>query len=126
MAEAQGVPYLLEGLDEEVNEQELIQLRDELRELVREAHGATKDLVREIKTARELVPLLTDELFTAEVKKQVSALGEATTQAMDAATDRVAKRFEALEALFLGEDKQSRRKGEPSIPALIQKRQNER
>lgn len=95
---------------------------DELRAEIREAHGVLKDLRGEIRTARELVPLLTDELFAAEVKKQVDALGTATDKAMDAAVEGVFAKFDKLHAHLLGEDKQRRRKGKPSVPDLLKAR----
>ncbi|MFI6274288.1 hypothetical protein [Streptomyces sp. NPDC050988] len=102
--------------------EELQKIRDELREEIREARGTLKDLRREIKTARELVPLLTDELFEAEVKKQVDALGTATEAAMDQAVKRVFAKFDQLQAVATGEDRHSRRRGQPSIPDLLRAR----
>lgn len=102
--------------------EDLQTIRDQLREEIREARGTLKDLRREIKTARELVPLLTDELFEAEVKKQVDALAKETAKAMDRAVDRVFTKFDELQALIMGEDRQSRRKGRPSIPEHLQAR----
>ncbi|MFE2469761.1 hypothetical protein [Streptomyces mirabilis] len=99
--------------------EDLQQLRDELRELIREAHEVLKDLRAEKRDARELLPLLTDELFGAEVQKQVRAFTDVTKQAMDASVDRVFKKFDELQALLTGEDKQSRRKGKPSIPEML-------
>jgi hypothetical protein len=96
--------------------------REELREEIREAHGVLKDLRREIRDARELVPLLTDELFTAEVKKQVDALGAATDKAMGAAVEGVFAKFDKIQSILTGEDKQSRRKRHPSVPALLKAR----
>jgi hypothetical protein len=99
---------------------ELEQLRDQLRAEIREARGTLKDLRHEIKTARELIPLLTDELFAAEVKKQVDRLGKVTDEAMRRSVERVTKTFDTLGELLMGEDRTSRRKGKPSIPELLQ------
>ncbi|MBZ6259738.1 hypothetical protein KVH22_29925 [Streptomyces olivaceus] len=98
---------------------DLEQTRDALQEEIREAHGVLKDLRNEIKTARELVPLLTDEAFSAEVTKQVEELGAATKTAMDAAVDRVFKKFDELQAMLMGEDRISRRKGRTPIPDAL-------
>ncbi|MET7982540.1 hypothetical protein [Streptomyces sp. NPDC005281] len=98
------------------------QLNDELRELIREAHGVLKDIRREKREARELLPLLTDELFSDEVKKQLAALNKVTKQAMDDAVARVFKKFDELGAIVMGEDRISRRKGKPSIPSLVNAR----
>ncbi|MEU9654418.1 hypothetical protein AB0E00_36755 [Streptomyces sp. NPDC048110] len=97
----------------------LEQTRDELREEIREAHGVLKDLRHEIRTARDLVPLLTDEAFAAEVTKQVGQLEAATKQAQDAAVQRILKSFDELHATLLGEDRASRRKGRTPIPEAL-------
>ncbi|MEU9349047.1 hypothetical protein AB0D74_48405 [Streptomyces sp. NPDC048278] len=102
--------------------EDLTRIRDELREEIREAHGALKDLRREVKDARELVPLLVDELFMAEVKKQVDQLGTATKEAMDAATKRVFDKFDELGQYVMGEDRASRRKGKVPLPDLFKAR----
>ncbi|MFD9445494.1 hypothetical protein ACFWBR_42385 [Streptomyces sp. NPDC060006] len=99
---------------------ELRELRDELRGLVREAHGTLKDLRSEMKTARELVPLLTDEAFNAEVKKRVDALGKVTEKAMDDAVAAVFAKFDKLRDMLMAEDPQSRRKGRQPLPAALQ------
>lgn len=98
---------------------DLEQTRDELREEVREARGILKDLRYEIKTARDLVPLLTDEAFEAEVTKQVAELDAATKQAMQTATDKIFKSFDELHATLMGKDRASRRKGRTPIPEAL-------
>lgn len=98
---------------------DLEQTRDELREELREARGVLKDLRREIRIARALVPLLTDEAFAAEVTKQVGQLEAATKQAQDAAVQRILKSFDELHATLMGEDKASRRKGRTPIPEAL-------
>ncbi|WP_333771001.1 hypothetical protein [Streptomyces sp. IBSBF 2435] len=98
---------------------DLEQLRDQLRAEIREARETLKDLRREIRDARTLVPLLTDELFEAEVKKQVGELGRVTEKAMDDAVARVFAKFDKVQALLMGEDPHSRRRGRPSIPDLL-------
>lgn len=99
--------------------EDLQQIRDQLREEIREARGTLKDLRYEIKTARELVPLLTDELFTAEVKKQVDDLTKVTEKAMQDSVERVTKTFDDLAALLMGQDRASHRKGMVPIPDLF-------
>ncbi len=99
--------------------EDLQRLHEQLREEIREAHGVLGDLRREIREARELVPLLTDDLFTAEVKKQLDQLAEATGEAMDRNVAKVIKSFEDLAATLMGEDRASRRKGTVPIPDLL-------
>ncbi|NEB00607.1 hypothetical protein [Streptomyces sp. SID13726] len=108
----------------EINEarslrEDLQRLRGQIAEERREAHGLLKDLHNEIKTARELVPLLTDELFDAEVKKQVDALSKATEDAMRRAVAKVTKSFDDLADTLMGEDRTSRRRGKVPIPDLF-------
>ncbi|WP_435252056.1 hypothetical protein [Streptomyces tendae] len=98
---------------------ELERTRDELRGELREARGVLKDLRYEIKTARGLVPLLTDEAFTAEVTKQMEQLETATKAAMDTAVQRIFKTFDELRAMLMGEDRASRRKGRTPIPEAL-------
>ena len=70
----------------------------ECREMIREAHAATKDLraaVREAK--RELQDLAKDEVaaqIQREVSRQLEELGERTTEAVSAATQKVIAEFD--------------------------------
>lgn len=100
--------------------EDLQKLRGQLQEEIREARGILKDLRYEIKTARELVPLLTDELFHAEVKKHVEALGKVTDEAMQRSVEKVIKSFDKLRDTLMGQDRTSVRKGRPSIPTLLE------
>ncbi|MFF0138010.1 hypothetical protein ACFYRN_16435 [Streptomyces sp. NPDC005227] len=96
----------------------LREIAAELRELITEAHGALKDLRRETREARELLPLLTDELFSAEVKKQLDELSVATKQAIEDADARIGKRFDQLGDVLMGEDRQSIRQGKASLTTI--------
>lgn len=98
---------------------DLEQTRDELREELREARGVLKDLRRETKTARELVPLLTDEAFEAEVARQIGKLDATMKEAMKIATDKIFKSFDDLHAVLMGQDRISRRKGRTPIPEAL-------
>jgi hypothetical protein len=93
-----------------------------LREEIREARGILKDLRREIKDARELIPLLTDELFTTTVQKQVAELSKVTEEAMRLSVEKITKSFDNLGATLLGEDRISRRKGKVPLPDLFKAR----
>lgn len=99
--------------------EQLEQVRDQLRAEIREARETLKDLRREIKDARTLIPLLTDELFEAEVKKHVAQLGRVTENAMEKSVARVMKKFDDLFDLLTGQDRQSRRAGKASVPELL-------
>lgn len=101
---------------------DLARVRDELRAEIREARETLKDLRAEIRDARTLIPLLTDEAFTAEVKRNVRALERQTRRAMDEATSRVISEFDKLRDVLTGQTNRERRTGKPSIPDLINAR----
>lgn len=102
--------------------EDLQQTRDQLREEIREARGILKDLRREIKDARELVPLLAEELFRTEVKKQVDQLTKVTDDAMRRSVEKITKSFGELAATLMGEDRASRRQGKVPLPDLFKAR----
>ena len=80
----------------------------ECREMIREAHAATKDLraaVREAK--RELHDLAKDEVaahIQVEVSRQLEELGERTGEAVSAATQKVIAEFDRFGESLLGKE----------------------
>ena len=80
----------------------------ECREMIREAHAATKDLraaVREAK--RELHALAKDEVAAQvqlEVSRQLEELGERTSEAVSAATQKVIAEFDRFGESLLGKE----------------------
>jgi len=80
----------------------------ECREMIREAHAATKDLraaVREAK--RELQDLAKDEVgarIQDEVSRQLEELGERTREAVSAATQKVIAEFDRFGETLLGKE----------------------
>jgi len=80
----------------------------ECREMVREAHAATKDLraaVREAK--REMQALAKDEVAAHvqdEVSRQLEELGERTREAITAATQKVIAEFDRFGESLLGKE----------------------
>jgi len=80
----------------------------ECREMVREAHAATKDLrsaVREAK--RELQELTKDEVAAQvqlEVSRQLEELGERTREAVTTATQKVIAEFDRFGESLLGKE----------------------
>ena len=80
----------------------------ECREMIREAHAATKDLraaVREAK--RELHALAKDEVAAhvqLEVSRQLEELGERTSEAVTAATQKVIAEFDRFGESLLGKE----------------------
>jgi DNA topoisomerase VI subunit B len=80
----------------------------ECREMIREAHAATKDLrtaVREAK--REMHDLAKDEVaadIQREVSRQLEELGERTREAVTAATQKVIAEFDRFGESLLGKE----------------------
>ena len=80
----------------------------ECREMIREAHAATKDLraaVREAKT--ELHALTRDEVaahIQLEVSRQLEELDERTREAISAATQKVIAEFDRFGESLLGKE----------------------
>jgi hypothetical protein len=80
----------------------------ECREMIREAHAATKNLraaVREAK--RELQDLTKDEVavhIQREVSRQLEELGERTQEAVSAATQKVIAEFDRFGESLLGKE----------------------
>ena len=80
----------------------------ECREMVREAHAATKDLraaVREAK--REMQDLAKDEVGAQihdEVSRQLDELGERTREAVSTATQKVIAEFDRFGETLLGKE----------------------
>jgi hypothetical protein len=80
----------------------------ECREMIREAHAATKDLraaVREAK--RELQDMAKDEVaahIQGEVSRQLEELGERTREAVSTATQKVIAEFDRFGESLLGKE----------------------
>ena len=97
-----------------------------LRDLIRQAHEATRDLraaVREAGAMRDSLPAAAEqavtEKFSAEVESGLASFGEALDKAIEDGTQAVFRRFDKIEKMLLGEDDKSIRAGKPSIPQLI-------
>lgn len=99
---------------------------EELRELIREANGTMKDLKAVIKMARETIDELTvlvhvesrrkmDECINEVVEEKIDELSKATSNAIKESEQMIFDRFDALKNVMLGEDKESIKKGEPSL-----------
>ena len=80
----------------------------ECREMIREAHAATKDLRAAVREARqELRGLAQDEVaahIRAEVSRQLEDLGERTSEAVTAATQKVIAEFDRFGEALLGKE----------------------
>jgi hypothetical protein len=80
----------------------------ESREMIREAHAATKDLRAAVRDAkRELQDLAKDEVAAQvqrEVSHQLEELGEQTAAAIRAATEKVIAEFDRFGEALLGKE----------------------
>ena len=80
----------------------------ECREMIREAHAATKDLRAAVRDAkRELQDLAKDEVAAQvqrEVSRQLEELGEQTGAAIKAATQKVIAEFDRFGEALLGKE----------------------
>ena len=81
---------------------------NECREMIREAHAATKDLRAAVREARqELRALARDEVaaqIQPEVSRQLEELGERTGEAITAATQKVIAEFDRFGESLLGKE----------------------
>jgi hypothetical protein len=80
----------------------------ECREMIREAHAATKDLRAAVREAKQEVRALAqDEVAVhvqAEVSRQLEELGERTGEAITAATQKVISEFDRFGESLLGKE----------------------
>jgi hypothetical protein len=80
----------------------------ECREMIREAHAATKDLRAAVREAKkELHDLAKDEIaahIQREVSRQLEELGEQTSAAVQAATQKVIAEFDRFGESLLGKE----------------------
>ena len=80
----------------------------ECREMIREAHAATKDLRAAVREARQEVRVLAaDEVaahIQAEVSRQLEELGARTREAVTAATQNVIAEFDRFGEALLGKE----------------------
>ena len=80
----------------------------ECREMIREAHAATKDLRAAVREARQEVRGLAQDEVAAhirvEVSRQLADLGERTSEAVTAATQKVIAEFDRFGESLLGKE----------------------
>ena len=80
----------------------------ECREMIREAHAATKDLRAAVREAKqEMRTLARDEVagqVHLEVSRQLDELGERTAEAITAATQKVIAEFDRFGESLLGKE----------------------
>jgi hypothetical protein len=99
----------LAGEEDTVSEMDRLEAAiGECREMIREAHAATKDLRAAVREARqELRALANDEVaahLRMEVSRQLEELGERTQEAVTAATQKVISEFDRFGESLLGKE----------------------
>jgi hypothetical protein len=99
---------------------------EELREVVREAHAAIKDLsrlLRESKEERGFIDVYMGEQFTDRVDEIITEGLTRYQGQLEAAIEEgeraVLDRFEAMGNVLLGEDWRTRVEGKKSLPDLL-------
>jgi ABC-type transporter MlaC component len=95
---------------------------EEMRGLVREAHGLLKDLRAERKAIEQLlngIPAKVNKRIEDAVRVGLETLGKKTREAMDASVAKVFREFDRLEAAFTGTNPAARRAGKPPLEELI-------
>ena len=80
----------------------------ECREMIRDAHAATKDLRTAVREARQEVRALASDEVSAqvrlEVSRQLEELGERTAEAITASTQKVIAEFDRFGESLLGKE----------------------
>lgn len=92
---------------------------DRAAELIREANGVTKDLIREIKAGRETAEKVVGEYLDNAVETGLKELGDLLRKEMRDNVDKVAAEFAKLGRLYLGTDHESLRAGEVPLVDLL-------
>ena len=80
----------------------------ECREMIREAHAATKDLRTAVREAKQEIRTLAQDEVAAhiqhEVSRQLEELGQRTQEAVTAATQKVIAEFDRFGEALLGKE----------------------
>jgi len=81
---------------------------NECREMIRDAHAATKDLRTAVREARQEVRALASDEVSAqvrlEVSRQLDELGERTAEAITVSTQKVIAEFDRFGESLLGKE----------------------
>lgn len=91
---------------------------EELRELIRDAHAAAKDIRAAVKDAREvtdkLAPQLVEDRLTKAIEEGLEQYVETVKTAMDQAVEKVDREFQKLADLYI----KGPGKGQPDLHEL--------
>ncbi|MFD4830185.1 hypothetical protein ACFWPV_10070 [Streptomyces uncialis] len=94
----------------------------EAREALADISAERKRLLADMAQAREAAAAYVEGALKAEVEQAVSALGAETEKATERAVARVIRQFDELADTLLGQDRDSRKAGRPSLPELARTR----
>lgn len=98
---------------------------EELRQLIREARGAVKDLRAAQRTAertvRDLARERVEHHLDAQVRRGLEEFSRTLDQAIKQGTDAVFRRFDKIAATLLGETGQQAREGKEPLTQLAAK-----
>lgn len=100
-----------------------VSIQDTLVEVIREGRALLKDMAAAEKRIKDLIasiPKSVEEAAAPLIVAELSRLSDATTEAIDRAQAGVEQRFDKLSSILLGETRAQRRRGEPTIPQLIE------
>lgn len=100
---------------------DLGQAADALRQLIREANGATKDLRAAIAEARRTAPGIVGEHLDTAIREGLEEYGGTIRAAMNDAVGKVNAKFEGLADILMGCTEEDRKAGKASIPELVEK-----
>lgn len=99
---------------------------DDLREVIRQAHEAIKDLrglLREVKEEKtSMVAMLKggiDDEIDEHLTVHLNGMQKAFEDSNTAATDAIFKRFDEIYNMLTGKDWETRNRGERSLPEIL-------
>jgi hypothetical protein len=104
--------------------EQAIEALTQLREVIREAHGVTKDLRAAIKEAKQVTSGLPDAVQMHMSQAVAAGLDEyagSLERAIVQAEKKISTRFDVLGAVYLGEDPQSIEEGRESLEDLVKR-----
>lgn len=92
---------------------------EKLKETIREARGVLKDLIRERKELEKTIAKIVDGRIEDEIEKGLKEFGRALLKAVKTSEAAIFKRFDNLTETLMGEDRQSRKKGNAPLEVLL-------
>ncbi len=98
----------------------------ELRAVIREANALLGDYKRTLREAKEffatVIPERVEEVLNKEVSEGLANFTQAQREATDTAVNKIFKQFDNLADQLLSGTKSDRRKGNITIPEIVEER----